>query len=132
MSFAEDILKLRKRIADAVSKGLLDEQGKDFFEANLIQVISDAEKNRQNCLAQADNLKRQASVMEGQAAAFASVTSIVWGVLNGFVSNAERDEAERLAEEAERAERDDEEVKESDEDTEEDSKLDKKARRKQK
>jgi CHASE3 domain sensor protein len=104
MSYAEDILKLRKRVQDAVSKGVVTDDGKDFLEASLIQIMNDAERNRQNCLTQADNLRRQAAQFDGQAGAFASVSSIVYNVINGFVIVAERDEEERAAEAAEKAE----------------------------
>jgi len=104
MSYAEDILKLRKRVQDAVSKGVVSDDGRDFLEASLIQIMNDAERNRQNCLTQAENLRKQASTFDGQAGAFASVSSIVYNVINGFVVVAERDEAERAAEAAEKAE----------------------------
>jgi len=100
MSFSEDILKLRKRIADAANRGLLSGD-KDFFEATLIQIMNDAEKNRQNCLTSSENLRRQAAVMDGQAGAFASVSSIILSVLNGFVVADERAEAEQAARQAE-------------------------------
>ena len=104
MSFAEDIIRLRQRVGDAVKKGLVS-YDKDFFEASLIQIMNDAEKNRQNCVNQAENLRKQASLFDGQAGAFASVSSIVYNVLNGFVSAVERDEAARAAEEQEKLER---------------------------
>lgn len=102
MSYQEELQKLRKRVADAVAKGIVASEGKEFFEATLIQVMNDAEKNRQNCITQAENLRRQAAVMDGQASAFASVSSIVFNVINGFVNLAERDEERRLSEEQER------------------------------
>jgi hypothetical protein len=110
MSYAEDILKLRKRVQDAVSKGVVTKDGKDFLEASLIQIMNDAERNRQNCLTQADNLRKQASTFDGQAGAFASVSSIVYNVINGFVSIAERDEEERATEAAEKSQVSSEEV----------------------
>jgi hypothetical protein len=100
MSFAEDIIKLRQRVGDAVKRGLVSSD-KDLFEASLIQIMNDAEKNRQNCVAQAENLRKQASLFDGQAGAFASVSSIVYNVFNGFVLADERDEAARLAAEKE-------------------------------
>jgi hypothetical protein len=42
-------------------------------------------------------------MFDGQASAFASVSSIVYGVLNGFVMAAERVEQERLEQEKEKA-----------------------------
>lgn len=103
MSYVEDLIKLRKRVADAVSKGVVNQEGKDFYEATLIQIMNDAERNRQNCVTQAENLRRQAAVMDGQAGAFASVSSIVYSVINGYVNIAERDEEERKQAEAEKA-----------------------------
>lgn len=104
MSYAEDILKLRKRVSDAAIKGVVSSDGKDFLEATLIQIMNEAEKNRQNCLTNAENLRKQASTFEGQAGAFASVSSIVFNVINGFVMVAERDEEERKAQEKFKAE----------------------------
>jgi len=95
MSYAEDLLRLRKRVSDAVSQGVVGQDGKDFFEATLIQIMNDAEKNRQNCVTSAENLRRQAATMDGQANGFASVSSIIYNVINGFVTVAEKDEAER-------------------------------------
>lgn len=121
MSYAEDIIKLRRRMQDAVVKGVVSNDSKDLLEATLIQIMNDAEKNRQNCVTQADNLRRQASQFEGQAGAFASVSSIVYNVLNGFVTVAERDEAERAAQAAEKAALDAQDNEESNLDVDEKS-----------
>jgi hypothetical protein len=104
MSYLEEIQKLRKRVSDAVEKGVVNNSGREFLEATLIQIMNDAEKNRQNCVQQAENLRRQASIMDGQAGAFASVSSIVYSVINGFVVLAEKEEEERkLVEEEKKA-----------------------------
>lgn len=102
MVFAEDVINLRKRMMDAVSRGVVSQDNKETFEATLIQIMNDAERQRQSCVTQADNFRRQASVVDGQASAFASVSSIVYGVLNAFVTLAEKDERERKAREEER------------------------------
>jgi len=112
MTYAEDIVKLRLRIQDAVSAGVFEIGQKDTIEAILINIMNDAEKNRQNCVTQAENFRRQAATVDGQAAAFASTVSIVYNVINGYVKIAERQKEEeaRLASEesateaAERAE----------------------------
>jgi hypothetical protein len=101
MAYSEDILKLRARFADAVRYGVVSEDGSNTFEAVLLQIMNDAEKNRQNCVSQAENLRKQAAVLDGQAGGFASVASIMYNVLNGYVNLAER-EAQREAEEAEK------------------------------
>jgi hypothetical protein len=90
MSYAEDLLKLRKRVVDAVGQNVFDSSSKDIIEAMLIQIMNDAERNRQQCLAQAEGLRKQASQIDGQAGAFASVSSIVYNVLNGFIKAAEK------------------------------------------
>jgi hypothetical protein len=102
MAFGEDILKLRQRVQDAIRSGVVAQDGKEIFEATLIQIMNDAERNRQNCVTQAENLRRQASVFDGQAGAFASVSSIIYNVLNGFVTLAEKDEEDRKRAEEER------------------------------
>jgi|SRR5208282_6215348 len=89
MSYAEDILKLRARIGEAITTGALDES-KETLEAVLIQVMNDAEGNRQRTVTQAENLRKQAATLDGQAAAFASVVSIVYNVINGYIRIAER------------------------------------------
>jgi hypothetical protein len=101
MSYAEEIVKLRKMVADALANGVLKEDAKDFFEATLIQIMNEAERNRQNCVTQAENHRRQAAMMDGQAGAFASVSSIIYNILNGYVAASQRakEEEERLAEE---------------------------------
>lgn len=105
MAYSEDILKLRARFADAVRYGVVSEDGKNTFEAVLLQIMNDAEKNRQNCVTQADNLRKQAAVLDGQAGGFASTAGIIYNVLNGYVNLAEREaeeEARRAAEESEK------------------------------
>lgn len=94
MSYGEEILKLRKRVADAVSHSVFNMDNKDIIEALLIQVMNDAERNRQQCISQAENLRKQASTLDGQAGAFASMGSIVYNVINGFVMKAEHSEKE--------------------------------------
>jgi hypothetical protein len=101
MSYADDLVKLRKRLTDAIAVGLIDPSHKDFFEASLIQIMNDAEKSKQNCLSTAENLKRQAAVAEGQAQAFSSMSSIIYNVINALIVQTERnklDEARRVQE----------------------------------
>lgn len=104
MSYAEDIIKLRMKLADAVGSGALD-TSKESFEAVLIQIMNDAERNRQNCVTQAENFRKQASTIDGQAAGFASVVSIVYNVINGYINAAERSKLEEARVEEERLER---------------------------
>ena len=93
MSFSEDLLKLRQKFQDAVNKGIISDN-KDIFEATLIQIINDAEKHRKNCISQAESLRKQASIFDGQASAFSSFSNIIYNVLNGFVILADKKEKE--------------------------------------
>jgi hypothetical protein len=67
-------------------------------------MMNDAEKNRQNCLTTAENLKKQAAIAEGQAQAFSSMSSIIYNVINALILQNERnkiDEDRRAQELAE-------------------------------
>lgn len=105
MSYGEELFRLRKRVADAVSTGVIDPNNKDILEALMIQIMNDAERNRQQCVSQAESLRKQAATLDGQAGAFASVSSIVYNVLNGFVQAAEREKQEDIRAEQENSEK---------------------------
>ena len=104
MSYAEEILKLRHRVNEAFKNGSLD-GSQETLEAVLIQIMNDAERNRQNAVTQAENFRKQASAVDGQAAAFSSVVSIVYNVINGFVRIAERSREEEVRVKEETAEK---------------------------
>jgi predicted sugar kinase len=105
MGHTEDLLKLRKRVLDAVGAGIIDNNLKEFYEATLLQILNESERQRQVCVTQAENLMKQAAVANGQAAAFSSIGSIIFGVLNGYIvaqERAIREEEARAAEQAEK------------------------------
>jgi hypothetical protein len=66
-------------------------------------MMNDAEKNKQNCLTTAENLKKQAAIAEGQAQAFSSMSSIIYNVINALIIQSERNklDEERRAQEME-------------------------------
>lgn len=97
MNYAEEIVNLRKRILDAVNAGVVDPQFKDFYEATLLQILNESERQRQACTARAEDLRRQASVLDGQTNAFAQLGSIIYAVLNGYIKATERAHAEEIA-----------------------------------
>jgi hypothetical protein len=94
MGYNEDLINVRKRVLDLLERGAVTPTNKDFFESTLIQIMNDAERNRQTCMTSAENLKRQVNVLEGQASGFASVSSLILGVLNGFVTIHDKNEQE--------------------------------------
>jgi activator of 2-hydroxyglutaryl-CoA dehydratase len=102
MSHAEQIIKLRKRVLDAVSNGIVDHNLKDFYEATLLQILNESERHRQKCVAQAEALRKQAAVVDGQASAYSAMGSIIYDVLNSYVlqeEKAKREELTRVEEE---------------------------------
>jgi len=101
MAYGEDVIKLRTKIAEAVTMGVINPEGKSAVEAILLQVMNDAERNKQQCISQAESFRKEASKMDGQAAGFSSLIGIVYNVLNGFIALAEkakREDEERAAE----------------------------------
>jgi len=105
MAYAEDLVKLRKRILDALTHDVVDDKSKDLYEATLIQIMNESEKQRQACVARAEELRRQAGVADGQSHAFSQMSSIIYNVLNGYVMAAERQKREEAARAAEMAEK---------------------------
>lgn len=90
MAYSEDLIKLRKRVLDAVNQGVLDDKVKDFYEATLIQIMNESERQRQNCVSQAEQLRRQASTLDGQASGYGAQSSIIYNVLNAYIIQAEK------------------------------------------
>jgi len=105
MAYAEDLVKLRKRILDALNFNVVDSTSKDLYEATLIQIMNEAERQRQVCVGRAEELRRQAGVADGQANAFSQMSSIIYNVLNGYVMAAERQKREEELRAAELAEK---------------------------
>lgn len=103
MGHAEDLVKLRTRMLDAVRTGVVGEDA-DTFKMTLIQILNEAEKKRQKAEAGIENLRRQVHMMEGQVNAYSQIGSILYAVLDGYVKLAEKTVAEEQAREAERAE----------------------------
>jgi hypothetical protein len=105
MSHAEDVLKLRKRILDAVNAGIIDNNLKEFYEATLLQILNESERQRQTCANQAEALRKQAAIADGQAAAYASNANIIFSVINAYIMTQERIIKEEEARAAEKAEK---------------------------
>lgn len=102
MNYAEEVVNLRKKILEAVASEVVDPQFKDFYEATLLQIMNETERQRQACVARAEDLRRQASVLDGQSQSFQQLGSIIYAVLNGYIKAAERGKAEEIAKELER------------------------------
>lgn len=118
MGYNEELQKLRLKISEYFGyQENLDPEAKANFEATLIQLLNEAEKNRQTYVNMADNLKKQAAVAEGQANAFSSMSSMVSSVLNGFIIISQRNklEEQRRQEELKEIEENRKELEQKDE-----------------
>jgi len=119
----EEILRLRKKMIQAVEAGFLDEENKGTYEMSMLQIMNEADRQRRNCLNRSEQLKMQAATAEGQAAAFSMLSSIVNNVVSSMVNKTikmaeeEKELAEREAEVQKAVE--DEDIQETEEPTEE-------------
>lgn len=101
MSYAEEVLKIRKLINEAVRGGVVGEDNQNIYEATLLQIMNEAERHRQEYLAQAEMLRKQAERAEGQASAFSAMSSVIYSVINGYVLLNEKAKREELSREEE-------------------------------
>jgi hypothetical protein len=94
MSIATDLVKLRKRVSDAVRAGVVEEADHGIYEATLIQILNESERQRVRCSNLVDEFKRKAAQAEAQASAYSQVSSIIYNVINGYVLLAEKSQRE--------------------------------------
>ena len=94
MAYNEDLVRMKTMVSQLVMTNVASPESKELLEGVLIQILNESERNRQTCMAAADNFKKQAAVMEGQSAAFASLGSIASSVLTGFILVAEKNKEE--------------------------------------
>jgi hypothetical protein len=100
MDHSEHVLRLRGRLTEAVRAGHWKEDS-NLFQATLISILNEAERERIRHSNAAQKAREQASFEDGHAAAFSLVMSMVYNVLNGFITQSEKaalEEQERLNE----------------------------------
>ena len=90
MTMATDLVNLRKRVSDAVRLGVVDDANKEIYEATLIQILNESERQRIRCSNLVEEFKRKAAQAEAQASAYSQVSSIIYNVINGYVLLAEK------------------------------------------
>lgn len=95
---ADELIKLRARVADVVRLGIVTGDA-DIYQATLISIWNDAERNRQLRVQEAQKLREQVVAAEAKAQAFASMSTIIYQVLDGYIKAAER-AAEEVREQA--------------------------------
>jgi len=96
---ADNVIQLRKRLTDAFQMGLLEQsEGNELLQTVLIQILNEAEQEKTRHQAAAQKMREQAAAEEAQAKAMGAVSSIVFNVMNGFITKAQQvheEEAER-------------------------------------
>jgi len=93
-----DLLKLRKRVNDLQALGYMSPESAGMYEQTILQTWQEADRRRLTLLSQAETLRRQAAAADAQAGAFATMASILFSIVNGFVEAGQK----RAQEEAER------------------------------
>lgn len=96
MAYADDLIRLRKRMIEALELDVVNNDSKELYEATLIQIMNESERQRQTCVSRAEDLRRQAAIADGQAHAFIQVSSIIYSVFNGYVGAAEKQRQENI------------------------------------
>lgn len=94
----EDVLRLRKRVNDLKALGYMTPESAGTYEQTILLTWQEAERRRQALMSQAETLRRQSAAAEAQAGAFATMASILFNIVNGFVEAGQK----RLREDAER------------------------------
>jgi len=90
LAHAEDIIKLRQAVTDAVKSGVLDQPTSEVTQMVLLQVMNEAEKRKQSHEAAAGRAREQASAEEAQAKAFGALNSMVFSILNGLITKQQQ------------------------------------------
>jgi len=95
----DDLIRLRTKLLEFQKQGALSSpEAFGTYQQSILQVFQEAERRKHTCMAQAASFRQQAAAAEAQAHAFSTVGSILYSIVDGYVSA----EHKRLAEEAER------------------------------
>lgn len=98
----DDLIRLRTRLIDLQRTGALNPESFGMYQQTLLQIYQEAERRKQTCQSQAQAYKQQAAAAEAQSHAFATIGSILYSVVNGYVDIQEKraieDEERKMAE----------------------------------
>lgn len=98
-----ELVRLRQRFLDLQKLGALSPETFGTFQQSFMEVFQAAERQRQTCMAQAEDYRRKASAAESQAHAFSTISSILYSIVDGHIGI----EQKRLREEQEQKMRED-------------------------
>lgn len=96
MENGEALVRLRNRMVDALKTGVVDEKHHGLVQQILLQIMNDAERQRQSCLSQVEAFKNQIVMAQGQANGYSAIASIVYGTIDGFIKQTERATLEKV------------------------------------
>jgi hypothetical protein len=111
----EDLIKLRRRLNEARSAGVFDTPaaGAGFAQQTLIQLVNEATRGEQGVNQEITRLQSQIDHMKGKAAAFRTMRTVVYAVVDALMVAGERAAKEAEDQAAEQKEKADFAAKEA-------------------
>jgi hypothetical protein len=96
MANSDIFLNLREKFREAACKGILTGDQKTIFELTMVQILNEAESQRQKCLKiQADH-EREAANAAVQANSFAVIQDVILNVFTNVISKVQDSEEEGI------------------------------------
>lgn len=83
----QEVFRLRRRLGDLLRLGAATPE---TFQQTLMQLWNENERRRQSCLQEAEEHLRKYHSLVAQAHAFSAQSSIVYSIVNGYVTIEER------------------------------------------
>jgi hypothetical protein len=98
----QELVKLRRRVAEMLKLGAATPE---TYLQTIMQLFQEAERRRQICMGEAEDCLRKHQALVAQAHGFSSMSSILYNIVNGYVTLEEKrilETAEREKEQAEK------------------------------
>lgn len=109
---AESLLKIRDALRKAFELDIVGEESRSIYEATFISIFNECENQRQRNVAVLNSLRQQVRQAEANVNAYSQMSSILFSVINGFISNANKEaDEEALKELSDEEEAEDEEIR---------------------
>ncbi len=103
----EDLIKLRRRLNDARAAGVFDTAagGAGFAQTTMIQLVNEATRGEQGVHQEIQRLQSQIDHMKGKAAAFRTMRTVIYAVVDAIMAAGERAAKEAEDQKAEQQEK---------------------------
>jgi len=98
----QELLKLRRRVGEMLKLGAATPE---TYLQTIMQLFQEAERRRQICMGEAEDCLRKHQALVAQAHGFSAMSSILYNIVNGYVTLEEKrilETAEREKEQAEK------------------------------